>query len=400
MATEAAYGRANLLLGLLGLGMNIGVAPTTNSQLRFYPDFKKKGLEFAFLRVVRRRVLIAVLIIVLVMAVGLPFARTIVGKAASPVEIAILALMAASLAFKGIEINRLNSDRRQLAQSLWNGLEPGTILGFTAAALYYSSTAASLLLGQLLGGAIMLLFFSLSQKQRDVHESEFTVKQKQDLNRELFAYGAPFTVIAILSWIGNLGDRYVLGSCLGTAEVGIYAASFGLASRPILLMSGVVNQVLRPVLFEATSINNEKIRRKATVWWFLVVSACGFVAASLFALFGDWVADILLAKSFRPHAGAIMAWVAFGYAFFTLGQAVENQLMARYKSGRLILPQLVGGLTNLGLALYLIPRGGIIGAAQANMGSFVVQFLATLYMWRMSVGRLGELGPQEPKESS
>lgn len=80
-----------------------------------------------------------------------------------------------------------------------------------------------------------------------------------------------------------------------------------------------------------------------------------------------------------------MAWVAFGYVFFTLGQAVENQLMARYKSKRLMLPQLVGGLTNVCLALYLIPRQGMIGAAQANMGSFVGQFAMTFYVWQRSM---------------
>ncbi len=381
MAPAGAFGKANLLLGLLTLGLTGAVSPTLNAQLRFYPDYKNRGKALAFLRVIKRRTLVGILVVMAALVIGLPFAAPIIGVRVDTAEVVILSLTAVGLGLKGIEINRLNSEREQAAQSVWSGVEPAAVLCFSVVALAVSATAVSLLIGQLLGVSVMVLVFLVREGGWRDSGRTLPIVEARQLGRELFGYGVPFVAMAALSWMGNLGDRYVLGTVLGTASVGIYAASFGLASKPILLVSGVVNQVLRPVLFEATSAQQERKQRRVTAYWLLIVGTCGFGGAALFAIFGDTIAGIFLARSFRFGARSILAWVAFGYAFSTLAQAIENQLMARYRPGRLILPQLVGGLANLALALYLIPICGVVGAAQANMGSFAIQFVVTLVMW-------------------
>jgi O-antigen/teichoic acid export membrane protein len=382
MVPTSAYGKANLLVGYLALATTILAAPILNAQLRYYPDYKKLGKELPFLRVIERRLVTALIIVVGILALALPFAGPLVGAPVTPLEILALGLIAIVNGMKGIKVNRLNAERFQLSQSIWNGLEPGAVLFFSVLAIGVSATALSLLAGQVLGVAAVLVVFAAFHSNTQHATADLTLSETRDLSRRLISYGAPFAGIAILSWMSNLGDRYVLGTWLGAAEVGIYAASFGLASRPILLASGVVNQLLRPILFEAASSNDARTRYKTIVRWYLVVGATGFGASILFALLGDYLAIIFLAAPFRPQAGAIMGWVAFGYAFLTLGQAIENQLMASYKPKRIILPQMVGGVTNVALAFYLIPRHGVVGAAQANMGSFALQFIATFFMWR------------------
>jgi O-antigen/teichoic acid export membrane protein len=75
-----------------------------------------------------------------------------------------------------------------------------------------------------------------------------------------------------------------------------------------------------------------------------------------------------------------MLWVVSGYGVFGVTQVLENRLLSLGRSARLLLPQVVGAIANITLSIILIHRNGMIGAAQATFGSFVLQVVATAAM--------------------
>ena len=193
----------------------------------------------------------------------------------------------------------------------------------------------------------------------------------------LWAYGAPFVPMALLTWVANLSDRYVLGASVSASAVGHYLAAFAIASNGFTLTNAAMGDLFRPRLFDAQNANDHARAHRIFLIWM-----GSYIAISLFGILvivgaGQWIVDIVLAKQYRAGAVPIMTWIAFGFAISGCTLTLQNRIFSLGHSARVIWPLVVGAAGNLLFSLVLVRRSGAIGAAEANCAAFALQFLMT-----------------------
>lgn len=377
LASRELIGQASMLLGVFAIARNVFLSPVANAQLRFHPEHVASGQAAWFTRRMSRFTWLGALGLVVALGLATGIWK---GIDRSVPFVAILALAAAVSAIdaaKSIRVNRLSAERKRAASALWTSLEAWLTVLCSAAALKWSESRESYLAGQTVGMLIALglfgfVFFPSMPRDSQPHPVEGD-RRLRDL---IVRFGLPFVPLAIVGWISGLGDRYIVGGWLGSAEVGTYTAAYGLASRPFLMVGGVMATFARPILFEAEGQGNARKANRVFVLWLAITAGISAMGVVAFWLLGDRLAAVFLAVPFRHRdTTAIFVWVGMAYAFMNGIQVLENRLLSLGISSRLVMPAVAGALASILLNLLLIPRFGIAGAAKAAAATFLIQGL-------------------------
>ena len=376
LAPAEVFGQANLLLTALTLGLQIFVAPVTNTQLRYHTEAAAEGKANAF----TREAGVWALRSAAVLAILASIACLLCGRLGGPTLSVTIALAVAgwvfAMAARNVLLSRLQAERRRLAYSALSVFEAVMLALLTAVALRIEASTASYLFGQVL--AILALVIAAARLGPWPGVSRGAgIEAHTDFRQKALAYGVPFAPVAIVGWLANLADRYVLGLQLGAGAVGQYVAPLSIASRGMILANSALNDLFRPVLFDAENRRRAASAHKVFLSWIGVNIAVGMTAVTMVWAAGDFVVELLLAKGYRDGATSVMMWIASGYAVYGLTQVFETRLLSLGRSAQLVAPMACGALANIGLSELLVPRHGILGAAQASCLSFVVQGLVT-----------------------
>ena len=70
--------------------------------------------------------------------------------------------------------------------------------------------------------------------------------------------------LALLGWVISLSDRYVLAGLTSPVQTGIYAAGYGLASTPFIMLDQFLALTLRPVYFDAVGQRDRRRERSTS----------------------------------------------------------------------------------------------------------------------------------------
>jgi O-antigen/teichoic acid export membrane protein len=379
LAPKSVFGQSNLVVTLLTLGIQLFVAPFTNTQLRYYTEAQARGDGDAFTRetlswAVRAAAALGILAFIVCLLCGL------VGGPKFGFAVATCALAwVLATATRNVLMGRLQAQRRRVVYTSLQVAEAAMLGVATAATLYFCATTEFYLVGQVLGAAaflVLVLRFSPWPLRKDAPGASLSATGFRD---KAVTYGLPFAPIAIVGWLSNLADRYVLGIVLGTAAVGQYVAPLSIASRAMILAGGALSDLFRPSLFDA---ENRQQRGRATrvfASWLMFNAAIACTAVIVIAVAGDLFVQLLLGKSYREGAVHIMVWIASGYGVYGLTQVLETRLLSLGRSAQLLVPMAAGAAANIAFSILLVPRHGIIGAAQASCLSFVAQCVVTAF---------------------
>jgi O-antigen/teichoic acid export membrane protein len=288
------------------------------------------------------------------------------------------------MTFRNVLLSQLQAERRRLSYSALTMFEAVMLAALTAAALKINASVESFLAGQVLG-IVALVILTVLTDRRLLPTQATPEAQRREFRQKAFTYGMPFAPLAVGGWLANLADRYVLGIQLGAAAVGQYVAPLSIASRALILVNGALNDLFRPALFDAENRKQLADANKVFASWVAVNIAVGIAAVVAVAVFGEWVADVFLAQSYRAGAVHIMLWIASGYSIYGLTQVLETRILSLGRSAQLVAPMAAGALANVAFSWLLVSRQGILGAAQASCMSFAVQSLVTALFLRSAL---------------
>jgi O-antigen/teichoic acid export membrane protein len=272
-------------------------------------------------------------------------------------------------------MGRLQAERRRVAYAGLAATEAVLIGGLTAAALLLSPSITFFMVGQLAAAVVMVILLARVSPGAFSRSSDATAAAR--FRSRIADYGLPFAPLAIGGWLSNLADRYVLGIMLGSGAAGQYVAPLSIASRGLILTNSALNDLCRPVLFDAENRKQPARANKVFLGWVVATIAVACTAVLAIAVFGQWVVALLLSSSYREGAVTIMIWISCGYGVYGLNQVLENRLLSLGRSGQLLLPMAAGAVANIVFSVLLVPRYGIPGAARASCLSFVTQCIVT-----------------------
>jgi O-antigen/teichoic acid export membrane protein len=167
------------------------------------------------------------------------------------------------------------------------------------------------------------------------------------------------------------------------AEVGIYAACYGLISMPFLITGSAISQVFRPIYFQSVSSKNKTLENNMLIVWFTITSSICLLGITAVYYFRHWIAVCLLAKEYRSGA-LLMPWIAAGISFQVITQIFENILFAYKRTGFVLFVHSVGAIVCVISVVFMIGRFGLVGAAAACPVYYSCMFIMSMFMTRLA----------------
>lgn len=383
LAPPQVFGESNLVLTMLGLAMQLFVAPFTASQLRYHSEAQIRNEGGLFAREVLVWSLRSALVLAAVGGFALAAYHALCGGSIGYVAALAAAIWLIAVTARNVLMNRLQAESRQAAYTSLLAIEAVFLASLTGLALRFSASVGSFLIGQALAVCALLVLI-LIRAPWPVAEAT-SGRANTGFLGKVIAYGVPFAPMALCSWVANLADRYTVAFLLGSAAVGEYVAPFAIASRGMALANVALNDLFRPMLFDAENRREAATANRVFGTW-IVASLTISLAALLFIyVAGELVARILLAKEYRAQAVGVMLWVSLAYAVFGFTQILETRLLSLGRSARLLPSMALGAIANVAFSFVLVSWNGILGAAQATFASFAVQSVSTAIILRLAL---------------
>jgi O-antigen/teichoic acid export membrane protein len=176
----------------------------------------------------------------------------------------------------------------------------------------------------------------------------------------------------------------MIGGLLSAQSVGLYAAVYGLASRPMLMLSSIAETSIRPVYYSAVMRNDFQESRKYLITWFAIVFCAGTALCALLSLYHHEVATLLLGPNFR-EGSYLMPWIAGGYVLFALYHIAVRVCLAHDAPHIVTVTEAGRALLALAIGFVFIKMYGVYGAAIAVPVYCGVQLASSVYLARRSM---------------
>ena len=236
-------------------------------------------------------------------------------------------------------------------------------------------------IGILLGLMISLLISPLLVWK---HWHGFSAKKHDArLLKDFIGYGAPLTLTVMLTLVLDVSDRFFLGLFINAKAVGAYAAAYDLAQQSLGMLMGIVHLAAFPLVVRVLEEKGDEEARNQLRQNAFLLMAISLPATIGFVLLAGNIAAVVLGAAFREGAGHIITIVAL--AIFVGGiksYYFDYSFQLACKVRGLIVTVLVAALANVGFNLWWIPVYGVLGAAYATLGAFVVGLFVSMYLGR------------------
>jgi len=375
LVPPAIFGAVALALGVVALAHGLAVGPLMQAALRFYPDLARDGREADL----RRATLFALrkpAFVTLIALATLGAGWTLYQPQDAWLVTLSIALFGAEAA-RSLEITFLNAARRQRTMALMIAAD-AWLRPIAAVALVWTfgASGAAVVAGYLAGCVLALAgirFAGSATGQLDARPASAS-PAASDIPRRLWTYALPLTALPFIGWVSGQADRYLVGGLAGVAAAGLYAALYGLASKPFQMFSASVELALRQPYYATASAGDHAAERRALALWLAAVTGVSLALWLLFVLFHSEIAALLLAAEYRTHS-VLMAWVAAGYVLLAMAQVLERVCYAYHDTRGVLWVQASGAALSVLVAAPLIWFHGIDGAAWAVPVYFGAQLL-------------------------
>jgi O-antigen/teichoic acid export membrane protein len=193
--------------------------------------------------------------------------------------------------------------------------------------------------------------------------------------KQLAAFGLLLVPISACAWIVNVSDRFFLQRLATDADVGLYALGYKFGWLVELALVLPFQKAWNPFYFSiADQQRAPALLAKVLTYYVLVmgfgvslISACGEPAIKLMA---------------RPEyyaAARVIPLIALSYGLSGLVMCLSTGLIVTHKTRVVALVAVIGALVNVLLNIALIPKHGMMGAAESTLLTFGVTSGLTAY---------------------
>jgi O-antigen/teichoic acid export membrane protein len=378
------FGAVSLLIGVGALVLGVCCTPWMQAALRYYPERAAAGQVHVLRRAVtngmRNSVVFGIAALVLM---GIVYSASFGESFTVPLLLAGLVLVDI---VRTVETTFFNAARRQKPYALWTAAEAWMrpLLALVAV-LLFGMTTDSVMAGYLLASLALLVVMFNGAEREGMTDRHSAVEFDDEMRRSIWKYALPLVPLAVIAWITGLSGRYIIGGFLGLKEAGIYAAAYGLVSRPFLMLGHVVELTLRPLYQNAVSHHNHGHARKILSAWMALLTVTAGVGLTAIILWHDQIAALLLGEQYRSGA-KLLPWIAGGYYLLIVSYVYERVCYAYGKTRYVLVIQVFGGVTCLAITTFAVMYWGLYGAVVAIPIYFGIQLLISMVL-AMSISR-------------
>ena len=381
------FGRLALLLGIGVLTLGLVATPRLQAVMRYYPEQALAGRIGALRRAGIRLTGGLVLSAALVLAAGWMLAGPLFGEPwfSGPLIAALLVVDS----LRALELSLFNAARRQRAAALIYAADAWARPGVAVlAVVLFGAHADAALAGYIAGSALVVAAMYMTMRLEGAARGRPRWKAGTAMRADEAAlaaairrYALPLVPLAIFGWVSGVGDRYIIGGVVGLKEVGLYAAAYGLASRPFMVLSGILELTIRPALYNAVASGNMAHVARIKRAWVMTVAGSSAFGVLCFLFLSGWVGDLLLAAEYRS-ATALMPWIALGYALSGVSNVFSRFCYAFDDTRAVLFLTAAGTVMGVIIMVPAIYFYGLAGAAAAVPVQFGVELSLSVFLAR------------------
>lgn len=205
-----------------------------------------------------------------------------------------------------------------------------------------------------------------------------------DSQGELLRFGSRSHPDVLFQQMLMRADYLLIGLLLDSEQLGYYAMATAAAELLFIVPEAVTTPLMKRLLQQDEGI--ERLTPLA-----LRLTGTAMLAACLgLAVTGEWLIVLLFGDVFRPAYPALLALLP-GMFSLCYSSILHLDLLGKERPGTLSIFAGAAAALNLLLALLLIPRWGIVGAAVASSVAYSALALAMLLLyWRVSGIAIGQ----------
>ena len=384
----ADFGLLSLLLATSVLATQIAAGPVAQATIHLYPRFSTPGR----VPLLRNRALHAQrrgwLLVAALLLAGGGIATAL--ERATWIDVALVLLLFSADATRTLRISVLNAARRHAPYSIWVALDAWARPIAALVAIVTFGAVAQVALAAYVAVAVVLNLLlgrtawnsgAGSGTPMDTTTAAIDGEPGR-LDRKIAQYALPLVPLALLAWVVNLGDRFAIGAILDDAAVGIYAAAYGLAAAPFMMVAGMVEQAVRPHYQQALSARNHLHADRLLRIWLLAVVAAVCAGWAVFMVAHELIAGWVLGPAFIASA-ALMPWIAGGYALRATASVLERVCYGYARTRRVLAIQAATAATAVVAVPTAAAQWGLRGAAASLVLVFAVQLaVAAMFAYR------------------
>jgi O-antigen/teichoic acid export membrane protein len=200
-----------------------------------------------------------------------------------------------------------------------------------------------------------------------------TLPRWATMRRDL-RFSIPLIPNAVLLWVMNLSDRYVITHVRGLEEAGMYSAAYTVGS--------VVNAVMLPLSFGfaalASRLWEEGDRGAVARYIRTILKYYALLALPAGVGLVELAPSVsrLLTGSDAAFGSDIMLFIVLGLGVFSVSMVTSYPLNLAERTAWVLPISLLAAGMNLGLNLLLVPRMGALAAALTTFASYSLRTLA------------------------
>ena len=241
----------------------------------------------------------------------------------------------------------------------------------------------------LLWGAILALLLVLPplgiKTLKGISFSHFKIVPSMTVT--MTKYSFPLVMGNLAAWILNLSDRYILEFYRGSQEVGIYAASYNITNRSILLVTSLFALAAGPItMYIWEKEGEEKSKEWVSKLSRYLLLGCVPLAVGLSVL-SKPIIKIMTGEQYL-EGYRIIPLVTVGILFLAFQRIFQVGFLFYKKTSYITLAIIISGSINVILNFLFIPKHGYFAAAITTLASFAVLlvlmiiFSQRLFTWK------------------
>jgi O-antigen/teichoic acid export membrane protein len=380
--SPAVFGEVILWVGAAALATTTLFSPTMQALLRYYPKYAPMGggwlIERAAFLNIKRTFFLS-------LPLSLPL--IVLGVMESWIDIIGVILLLMLLTVDGMRTLRttiMNANRQHHRYGMWKAGEAWGRPLLAYVAITWWGIHTEVVIMAFITTSIALYGLNSFISDRPSGVAPIITINETDLLRIFKTYSRPLLPLGLLGWISSMADRYMIGGLLSPHDVGMYAAAYGLASRPMLMLSTIAETSIRPIYCIALGHNDSAASQKYLITWFVVVFLGGMAACGLFVFFHHYIAQFLLGSEFRK-ASYLMPWIVLGYGILAVHHILVRIFLAHDAPHLVTYTEALGAVLAVVIGFISIKTYGVVGAAVAVPIYFGIQLVGSVSLGFRSI---------------
>lgn len=379
--SPAVFGETSLLLGVAALATSTLINPTLQALLRHYPAYVESGNPSFVKEVAAKNIWWTAKF---ALPTSLPLLVTaLLFNWVTLVDVLLISALVGVDGLRMFQTTILNATRQHRRYGAWQIGEAWgrPLVAYLAAMIIGVSTETVIAAFVVTSAALYAVLGRGAQAPTAAAPSDRA--REEELLRNFRTYARPLIPLGLIGWISGMADRYMIGGLLSAKDVGTYVAVYGLASRPMLMLSNIVETAVRPAYYLSVA-RKDRANKRYLGAWLLIVVAGAAVMCLIFVHFHQHISQLLLGPDFR-EASHLMPWIAAGYGALALSHITTRMCYAHDATRSVLVTEATGACFAVVVGFPLIYLYGLQGAAVAVPVYFGIQLSVSAYLARRSV---------------